>query len=108
MKEAKGVRILFAWLYRLALPVYLYLVFKNDLADGIVFTDANDLIMLLSLLFAVLLIIGDFFKKDTLTKISGLILIIIAVIAVLKGMSLILWFFPFFVALYFLIYGNQA
>ncbi len=108
MREARGIRVLFAWLYRLALPVYLYLVFQKDLAGGIVFTDANDLIILLSLLFAVLLIIGDFFKKDSLTKISGLILIIIAIVAVIKGMSLTLWFFPFFVALYFLIYGNKA
>ena len=106
MVENKVLRLLFAWILRLALPIFIFYFNKNKFMN-LNITDLNDLVLLLSLVLAILIIIGNFLKGQTLTRISSFILFLLIIFALIKGFAIELWIFPIFVALYFWIYGNN-
>ncbi len=107
MRENKSLRSVVAWTFRITIPLFVYLAYGGFLLDGIDLTSSFELIILAAAILAVLLFIGAFTRKDTLTKLSAVLLMIVSVIAVLKGFDLVIWFYPFFVSFYFLIYGNS-
>ncbi len=108
MAESKGIRTLYAWLLRLALPVYIFFFNKSEF-KSIDLTNKVDLILLASLVLSILVLIGDFFRGESVTRISALLLIIVLVVgAIIIEGSFVFMIFPIFAALYFIIYGNNA
>jgi len=107
MRENKGLRWAVSWTFRITIPLFIYLAYGGFLLDGIDLTKSNELIYLAVAVLSVLLLLGAFMRKDSLTKISAFLIMLVAVIAVIKGFDMLIWFYPFFVSFYFLIYGNS-
>ncbi len=108
MKENKNTRTIAAWILRISIPVYVYLTYGYYLKDGINLSDFRDLLVLAFAILAILLFFGAFSRKDGLTKISALLLIVVGIIALIKHFMLINLFFLLIVPIYFLIYGNRV
>ena len=79
MKPLIGARPLSRWLLRF-FPVFF--IINNHLAtlSKFDFSDVNYLIVLALGLFSLLLVLGGFFSKQSLTIVSGLIILILSII----------------------------
>ncbi len=108
MRENKNTRTIAAWILRLSVPTYVYFAFVNYFKDGINLSDVQDLFALAFAILAILLFFGAFSRKDGLTKVSALLIIVVAVIALFKNFSLLSMFFLLIMPVYFLVYGNRA
>ncbi len=107
MRENKSMRSLLSWVFRLSVPLYFYIAFGKGLFSGVDLNSVHDVLVLAGATMSVLILIGGFFRKDTVTKVSAIVLVIISVIAVVRAFDLQYWFYPFFVSLYFWVYGNS-
>ncbi len=107
MRENKSMRSLLAWVFRLSIPVYVYLVFSGYLKSGINLSDLKDVFSLAFGIMAILLFFGAFSKREGLTKVSAIVIILVAIIAIFRGFVFTQLFFLLIVPFYFAVYGNR-
>ncbi len=107
MKALVGAQSLISWFLRLGLLLYFYLLYNPLLFNTPQFSNAKYLIVIGAVFFAVLLFIGAFLKKESLSVISGFIILILSIIAIIKGMGIETWLWPGLIGLYFIAYGNR-
>jgi len=111
MKPLKSAQPLAHWLMRIALSLYIILLFFSDLYP-INLKSIQFYIALVSVLFAALLFVGGLLSKQTLTVLSGLV--ITAVFAYLFASSFsgiishntMLYLMPSILGFYFFTKGN--
>jgi hypothetical protein len=78
MKPLKNLEIVSLWLLRIGI-VFLFIAMYGKKVDNLAFDNYRWVINMVYLLSSVLLFIGGFLRKSTLTIVSGLILAAISV-----------------------------
>ncbi len=108
-KRKSNSKVLLSVIYRISLPLYIYLLYDKTIRSFKT-EDLNNLpkvTIILSLILSVLLFLGIFSKRDRFTRYVAIVLIFVGIVAVFEGLALLSWFFPIFVSLYFIVYGNE-
>lgn len=82
MKPAISMFPFAKWITRIFLPFLFYYVYKNELATW-QFQDIHYLIIFGLSIFSVLLLLGGFFRKSTLTIVASILLLIFGVIFII-------------------------
>ncbi len=114
MKPLKGAQSLANWLLRLAILLYFVLGFWGTLFK-FDFTDLNYILIFVLALFSVLLFIGGFLRKHSLTVWSGLIILIVSVVEMILmylntksfGGDVLVFILPAAIGLFFIAKGNN-
>jgi hypothetical protein len=112
MKPFKSGAILAAWLLRVMLLWFIYRNYFQSFS-AFDFQHFSFYISVAYLLFGLLLLIGGFMQKPTLTVISGLAIFIIPIVQIIKafpeelGNVLLLYLIPLAVGFYFFTGGNN-
>ncbi len=86
MKPVKGTIPFAKWLLRLA-PLFIIYLISFKVIKTWNFSDINYLILLGLAVFSVLLIIGGFTRKHSLTVISGLLIFILGIIQLILNLD---------------------
>ncbi len=111
MKPLVGLFPFSKWVARLTLPVILYLVYQKTMFS-FNFKDVNYLIYFGLFVFSILLVLGGFFRKSTLTVISSILLflfgILLLVVDFSNQMSMIIGTLSIIWGLLFMTMGNRS
>jgi hypothetical protein len=111
MEPMKSFMPLAKWLFRIAVALIVYSAFL-DTALTFSFKGTGFYLALLMVIFSVLLIIGAFLKKSSMTVISGLAILVVSVIVMVSdGISLnsiIANFATGAIGFFFMANGNKA
>lgn len=111
MKPLVAGKALASWLLRLMMVWYAYVFFLGTFT-AFELTELSFYIAAVILIFSALLFIGAFFKKQTATVVSGLVLFLVAIIQVIiafpedPGIQLLNDLIPAILGFYFLTHGN--
>jgi hypothetical protein len=109
MKPVKALSPVAKWLFRLTLLSIIYFAYKDLLIESD-FKNINYIIILGISFFSLLLFIGGFLTKSSLTVISGLIIFLLATIKLVLDLPDINTLMIIFISLgfYFLTTGNYS
>ena len=111
MKPIVGLFPFAKWVTRLTLPVILYLVYQKTMFS-FNFKDVNYLIYFGLFIFSILLVIGGFFRKSTLTVVSAILLflfgVLLLVVDISNQMSIIIGSLSIIWGLLFMTMGNRS
>jgi hypothetical protein len=112
MKPFTSGTVITAWLIRLTL---VWFVYRNYFQPFTSF-DLHSFHFYVSaayLLFSVLIVIGGFFQKTTLSVLSGLIVFVLPIVQLIRvfpedlGSVLLVYLIPLAAGFYFFTYGNN-
>ncbi|MEX0986816.1 MAG: hypothetical protein WD052_05005 [Bacteroidales bacterium] len=111
MRPQKSFVSLAKWLLRIALAIIVFSLYFDRISD----LDFSSLIWYISVfmvLFTILLIVGVFVKKESLTVISGLVVAVLSVIMIFMGNvdldAIVTHCAPLAIGFYFMARGNRG
>ncbi|MCG8702257.1 MAG: hypothetical protein MI922_29665 [Bacteroidales bacterium] len=111
MRPARRLEPITKWILRIAIGIIVYNFYFNTFLK-FEFNNFGYFMALAFVLFAVLLIIGGFVHRSTLTVVSGLFIVILALVMIFVGgftVDKLLTHFPTIaIALYFFTRGNKT
>ncbi|MGD2033675.1 MAG: hypothetical protein PVF73_01365 [Bacteroidales bacterium] len=109
MEPIRSLVPLAKWLLRIAVALIVYTQFLST-ALSFSFDNAYYFLALAMVIFAILLVVGGFLKKHSMTVISGLVLLVLSVILMFTGgislASIIGNFTTAAIGFYFMARGN--
>jgi hypothetical protein len=111
MNPWKSFTILAAWLMRIAMMLIIFSYFFN-IAMRLDLSDYRFFIAALFLVFGLLLFVGGFLSRHTMTVVSALVLLILSILQAYWNFSGVtsafaLWLLMCSCSLYFLSHGNK-
>ncbi len=114
MKPLKGAQSLGNWFLRLALLLFVFFAYFDQL-KSFNFTDFNYIVLFLFALFTLLLFIGGFMRKHSMTVWSGLLVFLLSVVYMIAiyietksfGNSALTFLLPAAIGFYFTTKGNN-
>ncbi|MBN2522978.1 MAG: hypothetical protein JXB24_06865 [Bacteroidales bacterium] len=109
MEPMKSLVPMAKWLLRIAVALIVYGAFLNT-ALSFSFSGAGYYFALAMVIFTILLLVGGFLKKSSMTVISGLVILVLSVILMFTGGislgSIIANFATAAIGFYFMARGN--